>query len=166
MQKAFSASTAPAWLFRAVALGGLVVVVRVLLGFATQWWPTYAGIPRIVLFIGVLAAGVAWGLVDGRRDREAHPDPDQGDDLTMMWLKAAAVAGVGSGAVSWLAGQLPKIDVGGQSLVFELTSGAAFIVLVVFLTALAGVALGRYLVTRQADKNAAVLEGHTPIPAP
>lgn len=144
-----------AWVLRAVALGGLVVVARVLLGFVMTVWPTHSSPIRLLLFVIVLLATAWWGLIDGRQDRETYPDPDHGMDLTVLWLKAAAVAGLGSGALAWILGRLPVVDVGGNSLFFELTSGAAFIVLAIFLPAMFGIAVGRFLARRDADNRAA-----------
>jgi hypothetical protein len=144
-----------AWILRALGLGGLVVVVRLLLGYAMLAWPTHSGWLRLLMFVVVLAAGLAWGFTDGRADRERFSDPEQGADLTMLWLKAAVVAGLGSGLVCWLLALIPSVEMGGNSIGFELTSGAAFIVLVVFLPALLGVALGRYVVNRRSERVSA-----------
>jgi len=144
-----------AWIVRAVALGGLIVAARVLLGFTMVHWPTDSGPPRLLLFVVVLAAPLWWGVVDGRKDRTANPAPEDGEDLTITWLRAGAAAGLGGGAVAWLLGLIPQVEVGGNTLLFELTSSAAFVVLIVFLPAMLGVALGRRLVGRTADKAAA-----------
>jgi len=40
-------------------------------------------ITLVVLFI---IAAFVWGLIDGRADAEANPDPDRRGDLAMTWL--------------------------------------------------------------------------------
>ncbi len=64
----------------------------------------------------------------------------------MRWLAAGAVTGLVGGFVTWLVDTVTSIPVGVKSLFFELTSGAAFTVLLVFLPAMAAVAVGRFLV--------------------
>ncbi|QLY34713.1 B-4DMT family transporter [Nocardia huaxiensis] len=144
--------TMNAWVFRAVVLGALTVGLRTVLGFAMVYWPTSGSWLRILCLIVLLGAVVTWGVLDGRADRKAHPDPEHGTDLTMRWLKAALAGGLGSSLVSWLLDFLPKFDLGDNGLLFEITSAASFIVLLIFVPAVAGVALGRYLVGRDAKK--------------
>jgi hypothetical protein len=149
-----------AWVVRAVALGGVIVVIRLLLEQAMEQWPTHSGPLRPVLLLVVLVAGLTWGYLDGRADRAAHPDPDDGADLTVRWLAAAAAAGPGGGIAAWLIARVPGIgvDMGGNSLLFELTSGAAFVVLIVFLPAVLGVGIARHRLERKAEKAAAAAQ--------
>ncbi|MFB8007284.1 B-4DMT family transporter [Nocardia sp. NPDC056000] len=144
-----------AWVLRAVGLGALTVVLRTLLGFAMVNWPTNGSWMRILCLIVLVAIVVAWGVVDGRHDRRANPDPDRGADLTMRWLKAALAGGLGAGLVAWLLDFLPKFDLGDNGLLFEISSGASFIILIIFIPAMIGVALGRYLVGRESKKGSA-----------
>jgi hypothetical protein len=73
----------------------------------------------------------------------------------MTWLLAGLVAGVVSGAVTWLIGVFYKaLYVGG--LINELTVFAAFTALLVFLGAISGVALGRF----QIDRSGAYVPHH------
>lgn len=144
------------WVLRAVVLGALTVVLRAALGFGMVHWPTQGQWMRILCLIVLVVAGVAWGLLDGRKDRRANPDPEKGGaDLTMRWLKAGVVGGLGSGLAAWLVDFLPKFDLGDNGLLFELTAGAAFIVLMIFIPAMIGVAIGRLLVGREQRKHAA-----------
>ncbi|WP_082392749.1 B-4DMT family transporter [Nocardia arizonensis] len=146
------------WVLRAVALGALVVGLRTALGFAMVYWPTQGAWMRLLCLVVLLAVIVAWGVLDGRRDRIAHPDPERGTDLTIMWLEAAVVASVGSGAVAWILDFLPKFDLGDNGLLFELTAGASFIILLIFIPALIGVGIGRMLAGRKSDNSTP----HTP----
>ncbi|GAB2695426.1 B-4DMT family transporter [Nocardia thraciensis] len=142
-----------AWVLRAVALGALTVVLRTVLGFGMIYWPTHGSWMRILCLIVLIAAVVTWGLLDGRRDRRSNPDPERGGaDLTMLWLKAGVAGGLGAGVVAWVLDFLPKFDLGDNGLGFELTAGASFIILLIFVPGMAGVALGRFLVGREAKK--------------
>ncbi|MEV5647522.1 B-4DMT family transporter [Nocardia sp. NPDC052254] len=142
------------WVLRAIVLGALTVVLRTLLGFGMIYWPTNGSWMRIVCLVVLIVTGVAWGLLDGRGDRRANPDPERGGaDLTMRWLKAGVVGGLGSGLVSWILDYLPKFDLGDNGLLFELTAGAAFIVLMIFIPAMVGVGIGRFLVGREQRKG-------------
>ncbi|RDI50677.1 B-4DMT family transporter [Nocardia mexicana] len=142
-----------AWVLRAVALGALTVVLRTVLGFGMIYWPTHGSWMRILCLIVLIAAVVTWGLLDGRGDRRKNPDPERGGaDLTMLWLKAGVAGGLGAGVVAWVLDFLPKFDLGDNGLGFELTAGASFIILLIFVPGMAGVALGRFLVGREAKK--------------
>jgi len=144
-----------AWVLRAVVLGALTDVLRTVLGFAMVYWPTQGSWMRLLCLVVLIAAGVAWGLADGRGDRRANPDPDRGGaDLTMRWLKAAIVGGLGAALVAWILDFIPKFDLGDNGLGFEITAGAAFILLMIFVPAVVGVAVGRFLVTRESNKTA------------
>ncbi len=152
-----------AWVLRATVLGALTVFLRVVLGFGMVYSPTHGAWMRTLCLIVLVAAGIAWGLIDGRTDRRANPDPERGGaDLTMRWLKAGVVGGLGSGVVAWLLDFVPKFDLGGNGLIFELTAGAAFIILLIFIPAMAGVAAGRFLVGRENRKAEAAAPQATP----
>ncbi len=144
-----------AWVLRGVGLAAVHVVVRALLGFAIAQWPVQGSPLRWVSVVIVVLAAGAWGYVDGTNDRRQNSDPDHGEDLTMLWLKAALLGGVTAGAAAWIVDWIPKFDLGDNSLIFELTSGAAWTVLLIFVPALVGGALGRFLVTRKANKATA-----------
>ncbi|WP_157387473.1 B-4DMT family transporter [Nocardia terrae] len=143
-----------AWVLRAVGLGALTVVLETLLGFGMMTWPTAGAYMRILCLIVLVGAVIAWGVLDGRADRRANPDPEQGGDLTMRWLKAALAGGVGAGLVAWILDFIPKFDLGHQGLLFNVTSGAAWIVLLIFIPGMLGVAIGRFLVGREGKKSA------------
>jgi H+/Cl- antiporter ClcA len=69
----------------------------------------------------------------------------------MTWLLAGLFAGVVSGAVAWFISLFYK-SLYVEALLNEITTFAAFTALVVFLFAIAGVALGRWLVDRRAPE--------------
>ena len=142
-----------AWLLRALALGGLAVVLRVLLGFAMGFVPTFGVWLRLLCLVVLIGAAVAWGLVDGRADRRANPNPERGADLTILWLQAAVAGGIGCGLVSWLLDFIPRVDLGDAGLLFEATAASAFIVLLIFVPALVGVAVGRRLARREQGRT-------------
>ncbi len=135
------------WMLRGLIFGGAMVVVRLIQGSLIQVWQTQAGLISIVLLILFLAGVVFLGLVDGRADAAANPDPDRRSDLAMTWLLAGLAAGALSGAVTWLIAVFYKaLYVGG--LINELTVFAAFTALLVFLGGISGVTAGRYLIDR------------------
>ncbi|WP_245551000.1 B-4DMT family transporter [Nocardia paucivorans] len=137
-----------AWVMRAIALGALTVALRTALGFAMTYWPTHGVWFRLLCLVVLIGSAFAWGAADGRRDRRIHPDPEHGSDLTILWLQAAVAGGLGSGLLAWVLDFLPAFALGDSGLLFEATAAAAFIVLLIFIPALIGVAVGRRLVDR------------------
>ncbi|GAA5054022.1 B-4DMT family transporter [Nocardia callitridis] len=140
---------------RATLLGALVVLLRVALGFGMMYWPTQGGLMRIGCLVVLLVAIVAWGFYDGHHDRVHNPEPESGTDLTLRWLKAGVLAGLGSGLVAWVLDYIPRVDLGENGVLFELTAGASFIVLLVFIPALIGVGIGRVVADRGNNKETA-----------
>jgi hypothetical protein len=135
------------WMLRGLVFGGVMVVVRLFQGSLINVWQTQAGLISIALLILFLAGVVVWGVIDGRADAAANPDPDRRSDLAMTWLLAGLVAGLLSGAVTWLIGVFYKaLYVGG--LINELTVFAAFTALLVFLGGISGATLGRFQIDR------------------
>jgi hypothetical protein len=70
----------------------------------------------------------------------------------MTWLLAGLFAGVVSGVVAWFISLFYK-SLYVEALLNEITTFAAFTALVVFLFAIAGVALGRWMVDRKLEKQ-------------
>ncbi len=136
-------------LLRGLALAALMVIVRLLQGAMTNQWETKAALISGILIGAYGIAPLVWGYVDGRADARAQPDPDRRPDLAMTWLLAGLFAGVTSGVVSWFVALFYK-NLYGAGLMNEVTTFAAFTALLVFLTSVLGVAIGRWLVDRKA----------------
>ncbi|MFD4181909.1 B-4DMT family transporter [Rhodococcus sp. NPDC058514] len=143
------------WLLRGLGMASVHVGTRVVLGLAVTQWPLHGSALRWLSLALVVIVALVWGGLDGIRDARSAVDEESGADLTMMWLKAAAVAGLLAGAVCWLLGVITDIALGDNTLFFELTSGAAFTVLLVFLPAMLAVAVGRFLVRRKSPATPA-----------
>jgi hypothetical protein len=140
------------WLLRGLVFAALMVFIRLVQGAAINAWETKAGLISIGLIVLFAGAVFIWGLSDGRADARANPDPDRRDDLAMTWLLAGLFAGVVSGAVAWFISLFYK-SLYVEALLNEVTTFAAFTALLVFLAAIAGVALGRWLVDRNLEKQ-------------
>jgi hypothetical protein len=138
------------WLVRGLVFAALMVFIRLVQGAAINAWETKAGLISITLVVIFTIIVFVWGFLDGRSDARANPDPDRREDLAMTWLVAGLFAGLVSGAVAWLISLFYKgLYVGG--LINELTTFAAFTALLTFLAAIAGVAIGHWVVDRHAE---------------
>ena len=120
------------WLLRGLVFAALMVIVRLLQGAMINAWETKAGLISIVLVVLFAVAVFVWGLIDGRADARANPDPDRRGDLAMTWLLAGLFAGVVSGAVAWFISLFYK-SLYVEALLNEITTFAAFTALLVFL---------------------------------
>jgi hypothetical protein len=141
------------WLLRGLVFAALMVVVRLLQGALINAWETKALLISVTLVVLFGIAAFVWGILDGRADASANPDPDRRGDLAMTWLLAGLFAGIVSGFVAWFI-SLFYNNLYAEALLNEITTFAAFTALLTFLTASAGVALGRYLI----DRNSPPLE--------
>jgi hypothetical protein len=139
------------WLLRGLVFAALMVIVRLLQGAMINAWETKAGLISIVLVVLFAIVVFIWGILDGQADARANPDPDRRGDLAMTWLLAGLFAGVVSGVVAWFISLFYK-SLYVEALLNEVTTFAAFTALLVFLFAVAGVALGRWLVDRRAPE--------------
>lgn len=139
------------WILRGLVYAAAMVVLRLFQGALINAWQTQAGLISAVLLILFIIGVAVWGVLDGRADARANPDPDRRGDLAMTWLLAGLLAGVLSGAVTWLLAIFYKgLYTGG--LLNELTTFAAFTALCVFLPGIIGVTIGRWRVDRQMEK--------------
>lgn len=147
------------WLLRGLVFAALMVIVRLLQGAMINAAETKAGLISFSL-VGAYAVVVfVVGLLDGRADARANPDPDRRGDLAMTWLLAGLFAGIVSGIVAWFISMFYKA-LYVEALVNEVTTFAAFTALLVFLIAMLGVALGRFLVDRKADQTPHLHHAH------
>ena len=137
------------WLLRGLVFAALMVIVRLVQGAMINAWETKALMISVSLVALYAIAVFLWGLADGRADARANPDPDRRADLAMTWLLAGLFAGVVSGAVAWFISLFYE-NLYVEALLNEVTTFAAFTALLTFLAAIAGVALGRWLVDRKA----------------
>src|SRR5512132_3875128 len=138
------------WLLRGLVFAALMILIRLVQGAAINAWETKAALISITLVVLFAIAVFVWGLIDGRSDAKANPDPDRREDMAMTWLLAGLFAGIVSGAIAWLISLFYKgLYVGG--LINELTTFAAFTALLTFLLAIAGVALGHWVIDRHAE---------------
>jgi hypothetical protein len=139
------------WILRGLVFAAAMVVVRLIQGALINAWQTQAGLISIVLLLLFVIGVSVWGVLDGRADAKAQPDPDRRQDLAMTWLLAGLLAGVLSGAVAWLIAEFyTGLYTGG--LLNEVTTFAAFTALLVFLPGIIGVAVGRWRIDRQFEK--------------
>jgi hypothetical protein len=135
------------WMLRGLVYATAMVIVRLFQGALINAWQTNAGLFSVVLLVLFIIGVAVWGVLDGRADARANPDPDRRGDLAMTWLLAGLLAGVLSGAVTWLIALFYKgLYTGG--LLNELTTFAAFTALCVFLPGIIGVTVGRWRVDR------------------
>jgi hypothetical protein len=135
------------WMLRGLVFAAAMVIVRLLQGTMINAWQTQATWISVVLLLLFVIGVVVWGVLDGRADAIANPDPDRRQDLAMAWLLAGLLAGVLSGAVAWLIALFYQgLYTGG--LINEVTTFAAFTALIVFLPGIAGVTVGRWRVDR------------------
>ena len=141
------------WLLRGLAFAAGMVIVRLVQGTLINIYETKAGLISIALVVLFAIASFIWGLVDGRADANANPDPDRRRDLAMTWLLAGLIAGVLSGLVVWVVSLFYK-NVYAEGLISEVTTFAAFTALMVFIPAVAAVAIGRFLVDRKRPPQA------------
>lgn len=124
-----------------------------LLGAAVIAWPLHSPLNRTLAIAIVVLIAVVWGGYDGIRDARAHPDPDDYQDLTMMWLKAGLLAAAVSCLVCWILGTVWLDGIGQAPFWIELTAGVSFITLLVYVPAFLGVSVGRALIRREQRKN-------------
>jgi uncharacterized membrane protein YfcA len=147
------------WLLRGLVFAALMVVVRLIQGAMINTWETQALLISVFLVVLYVIAAFMWGFFDGRADAAAEPDPDRRADLAMTWLLAGLVAGVLSGVVAWIISLVYK-NLYAEGLLQEATTFAAFTALLTFVAAILGVALGRWLTDRQAERHGVPVGRH------
>ncbi|HYJ55210.1 MAG TPA: B-4DMT family transporter [Mycobacterium sp.] len=146
------------WLLRGLVFAALMVIVRLLQGAMINAWETKAAMISIVLIVLYAIVVLVWGYADGRADARANDDPERREDLAMTWLLAGLFAGVVSGAVAWFIGLFYK-NLYVEGLINEVTTFAAFTALLVFVSAIVGVAIGHWLVDRKSPVQSRQRDG-------
>ena len=136
------------WLLRGLVFAALMVIVRLFQGALINMMESQALWISVLLVTVFAVAAFVWGLLDGRADARANPDPDRRGDLAMTWLLGGLFAGIVSGFVAWFISLFYE-NLYAQGLLNEVTTFAAFTALLMFVFAIAGVALGRALVDRK-----------------
>jgi hypothetical protein len=137
------------WLLRGVVFAALMVIVRLLQGALINMMESQALLVSVTLVVLFAIAAFIWGLIDGRGDARANPDPDRRGDFAMTWLLAGLFAGIVSGFVAWFISLFYR-NLYAEGLLNEVTTFAAFTALLTFLFAIGGVAIGRMLIDRNA----------------
>lgn len=149
------------WVVRGVGMALVHVVARVLLALAVSSWPSQGSVLRMITLVAVVLIAFVWGGIDGISSHRRGEDGDNRTDFTMLWLKASIVAGLLAGLVSWLFTAVANIAVSSNTIFFELTSGAAFTILLVFVPAVIAVTIGRWLAGRGDKKSENLRPGKT-----
>lgn len=137
------------WLLRGLVFAALRVIVRLIQGALINVMVDQAMLISFLLVGAFAVVAFVWGLIDGRGDARANPDPDRRGDWAMTWLLTGLFAGIVSGIVAWFISLFYR-TVYVEGLLNEVTTFAAFTALLTFVLALAGVAIGRLLVDRNA----------------
>ncbi|MGV0625796.1 B-4DMT family transporter [Mycolicibacter minnesotensis] len=140
------------WFLRGLVFAALMVVIRLIQGVLINAFEAQSGLISLILVVLFSIGVFVWGRSDGQQDAKANPDPDRRDDLAMTWLGAGLTAGGIGGFVAWFIGLFYK-GLYTSTFVNELTSFAAFTALLVFVTAVAAVTLGRRRVDKDYEKN-------------
>lgn len=140
------------WLLRGLVFTFLMVVVRIVQASLINTYETHALLISCLLVVIYLVLAFVWGLIDGRADAAAEPDPDRRGDLAMTWLLAGLLAGVLSGLVAWVISKF-YTSLYVEGLLNELTTFAAFTALTTFVVAILGVVIGRAVHDRGAARR-------------
>jgi uncharacterized membrane protein YfcA len=146
------------WLTRGLVFAAAMVILRLVQSALINMFETKALLISLTLLAIFAVVTIVWGFADGRADARANPDPDRRDDLAMTWLLAGLFAGVVSGFVAWLISKI-YTELYAEGLLNEISTFAAFTALLVFLPAILGVALGRWLTDRRAPDQPSVHRG-------
>ena len=135
------------WLFRGLVFAALWTIERFVQGTLVNLPGTKSGLISIGLAALMTIPAFLWGLLDGRADAKASPDPDYRHDLAMRWLMAGLVAGALSGIVCYIISKL-TVNMYAGNIFTEITTIASFTALMVFLPAIIACSVGRWLVDR------------------
>ena len=127
------------------------VVARVILGMLITSAPLQGELSRYVAFGIVLIIALVWSGLDGVVDARRHPVVEDRADLMMRWIIAGLITGVAAGFICFILEEAGVDGLGSQSLLFDLTSGAAGTTLMVIVPATIGIAIGRWIGKSEPD---------------
>lgn len=137
---------------RGLVMAALHIVVRVILGIGIFALPEQGSTQKMIALLVLLIVPTVWSYFDGHADAYNHADPEDREDLTMMWLYAALIGALIAGAVCWALKHIVP-GIGTTSIFFELTVGAAFVTLLIAVPATFGMLIGRQLGERKRKKD-------------
>ncbi|MFB9725555.1 B-4DMT family transporter [Haloechinothrix salitolerans] len=134
----------PAWLVRGLVLAAVYAAAAVGVAWADVFHRDAMTVVTSVVFAAMLGVALTWGAIDGWARR-----PHRGT----TWLYAALTAGPLAG-IAYVIGRAVFVDQTGVSaLGVQLTSGAAFFVLLVIVPAWVGQVVGRRVSPDPADRT-------------
>lgn len=134
----------PAWLIRGLVLAAVYAAAAVGVAWAAVFHRDAMTVVTSVVFAAMLGVALTWGAIDGWRRL-----PERGRTWTYAALTAGPLAGI-----AYVIGRAVFIDQTGVSaLGVQLTSGAAFFVLLVIVPAWVGQYVGRRVSPDPADRT-------------
>ncbi|MFE9320685.1 hypothetical protein ACIHDR_12605 [Nocardia sp. NPDC052278] len=128
---------------RAFVLALVHVLARTGLAYTVAYWTPFSVVTRWLALSIVVVAAAVWGAIDSRRNRARTDRPTR--DLPVFWLGVAFIAGGLSGLAYGVLGQVASIRTDGNAFVVEVTTGVAWIGLVIYVPAMVGVSIERRL---------------------
>lgn len=129
------------------------VIARVILGVAITEAPLQGVLSRNIALGVVLLVALVWAGLDGVIDARKHPLVEDRSDLILRWIITGLITGVAGGFICYLLEQAGVNGLGSQSLLFDLTSGAAGTALMVIIPAAIGIAIGRWIGSSEPDPD-------------
>lgn len=133
------------WGVRSIAMTAVHVIARVVLGIIITAAPLQGVLSRNVAFAIVVVIALVWAGLDGVVDARQHPLVEDRNDLIMRWIITGLITGVAAGLICHILERLGADGIGSQSLLFDLTSGAAGTALMIIVPASIGIAVGRWI---------------------
>lgn len=129
------------------------VIARVVLGIVITAAPLQGVRMRNIALGIVVVLALVWSGLDGVIDARRHPVVEDRADLILRWIIAGLITGVAAGLICHLLEGSGADGIGSQSLIFDLTSGAAGTALMVIVPAALGIAIGRWIGASEPDPD-------------
>lgn len=126
----------PAWLTRGLVLAVVHAAGAVTVAKVAVFSPTNKVVLVSIVFALLIGVALAWGSIDGWLRRE---------DSARNWVIAAIVAGPVAGVLYVIGRALFVDQTGASELGVQVTSGAAFVALLVLVPAAVGIFVGSRL---------------------